>query len=73
MLVEAKASEEVDAALVGFGLGESAVDGRVRAKVACMLMNAEREEIVFHGPDAIEAPVGVGDGLDLASNLQMTN
>ena len=29
-----------------------------------MLMNAEREEVVFHGPDAVETPVGVGDGLD---------
>ena len=27
-------------------------------------MDTEREQIVFHGADAIEAPVGVGDGLD---------
>ena len=27
-------------------------------------MEAEREEIIFHGSDAVEAPVGVGDRLD---------
>jgi len=29
-----------------------------------LLLKAEREEIVLHGADAIEAPVGVGDGLE---------
>jgi hypothetical protein len=27
-------------------------------------LKAEREEIVVRGADAIEAPIGVGDGLD---------
>ena len=63
LLIETEASEEVAPGIERFGLREGAVDGGVRDWQAGMFINAEREEIVFHGADAVEAPVGVGDGL----------
>ena len=31
---------------------------------ACALVSREAEETVFHGADAVEPPISVGDGLD---------
>ena len=65
LLVQTEAGEEVATAVEGFGLGEGAVDGGViRGQAAREFLEAEREEIIFRGADAVEAPVGVGDGLD---------
>jgi len=40
------------------------VDGGItRGSLGGSLLEAEREEIVFHGVDAVEAPIGIGAGL----------
>jgi hypothetical protein len=69
LLVEAETREQVASTVEGFGLGEGAIDGRVvRGDRAGLLVKAQGEEIVFHGTDAveapIEAPISVGDSLD---------
>jgi hypothetical protein len=65
LLLEAELGEEVAAAIEGFGLGGSAMDGGVvRSHFVGLFVKAQGEEIVFHGADAVEAPAGVGDGLD---------
>jgi hypothetical protein len=46
-------------------LGEGAMDGGVVGSHGiCLLVKAQGEEIVFHGADAVETPIGVGDALD---------
>jgi hypothetical protein len=78
MLVKREAGKEVTVPLEGFGLGEGAIDERVGGHFsflvfflgtahngfACALTSREAKEAVFHGADAIEPPIGIGDGLD---------
>src|SRR5258708_2261988 len=47
-----------------FGLGERGVGGGVGGQgLIRKVVEAKRKEIVLHGADAIETPVGVDDGL----------
>ena len=72
MLVEREAEEEITMPLEGSGLGEAAIDegvgryfgGLFVKGFAGGVVSVEAEETVLHGADAVEAPVGVGDGLD---------
>ena len=65
MLVKREADEEITVLLEGFGLGEGAVSERVGGHFGFgFLGDGKTEEAVFHGADAVEAPIGVGDGLD---------
>jgi len=76
MLVERDTGEEIRIVVERFGLGEGGMDESVGVQFqplsfgtahngsACALAGREGEEVVFQGVDALEPPVGVGDGLD---------
>ena len=64
LLIETETGEQIGPVVERFGLGEGAVDLGVRCEGFGLFLKTQREEIVFHGSDAIETPVGVGDGLN---------
>ena len=63
ILIKREAGEEITMLLEGFGLGEGAMEERVGGHFR-FLGNLQAEEAVFHGADAVEPPIGIGNGLD---------
>jgi hypothetical protein len=64
LFIQAEAGEEIGTVVQSLGLGQDTVDFGVGGQSAGVFLNAQREEIIFHGADAVETPKSVGDGLN---------
>ena len=62
LFIQAESGEEIG--VQSLGLSQDTVDFGVGGQSAGVFLNSQREEIAFHGADAIETPKSVGDGLN---------